>query len=45
MGLTYDNWKQQTPDEDEQENECSFCGVPTDGTYCSSDCKRADLHD
>ena len=27
----------------EKENECNFCGNPCEKTYCSKDCKRADL--
>ena len=26
----------------EKENECLYCGIPTDNTYCSTDCKTAD---
>lgn len=44
--MDYDSWKTQYPPEwdYEDDNECSFCGVPIpDGdTYCSKDCKRAD---
>ena len=35
----YDNWKQQTPDE--PENECSYCGQPCEKKYCNSNCKKA----
>ena len=41
--MNYDNWKQQTPYENETENECLYCGNPTNETYCSTDCKKADL--
>ncbi len=43
--MNYDNFKQRTPDEDELEQYCSFCGNPTNETYCSKDCKKADLND
>lgn len=46
MGLTYDNWKLQTPDEDEKENSCMYCGEPTDNKhYCSKECQKADYYD
>lgn len=37
----YDDWKLHTPENDEQENECAYCGEPCDRTYCSSECKKA----
>ena len=27
----------------EPEKECAFCGVPTEETYCSRDCMKADI--
>ena len=24
-------------------NECAFCGAPTEETYCSKDCMKADI--
>lgn len=41
--MNYDNWKQKTPDEDDLENECLFCGAPCDETYCSNECKKMDI--
>jgi hypothetical protein len=38
--MNYDNWKQETPPQ-EQENECAFCGEPTEKNYCSKECKKA----
>ena len=38
--MNYDNWKQETPPQ-EQENDCAFCGEPTENTYCSRECKKA----
>ena len=26
---------------EELENECSFCGEPSEKTYCSSECRKA----
>jgi hypothetical protein len=40
--MNLDDWKQQTPDEGDYENECHHCGVPCNGTYCSIECKRYD---
>ena len=28
---------------EEKENGCAYCGIPTNDTYCSNDCKKADL--
>ena len=42
--MTYDEWKTQPPP-DPPDKECMFCGVPTHKTYCSEDCKRADIFD
>ena len=39
----YDNWKQQTPDN--PENECAFCGEPCEEKYCDSNCKKAYEHE
>jgi hypothetical protein len=33
---TYNN-----PYPEDMEDECSFCGEPCDGNYCSKDCKKA----
>lgn len=41
--MNYDQWKLETPEE--PENECSYCGVPCEKTYCSKDCKKADYLD
>ncbi len=41
--MFYDNWKQQTPDENDYENTCCHCDNPCNGTYCSESCKRYDL--
>lgn len=43
--MTYDDWKTQTPWEDEMENECSFCGTPCDKTFCSKECYLAEIND
>ena len=43
--MTYDDWKTQSPYDNEEENECLFCGVPCDGMYCSDDHKKADIWD
>jgi len=37
-------YRQTTPD-DEIENECSFCKNPCEDTYCSTECKKAELND
>lgn len=41
--MSYDDWKLQTPDEEESEFECSECGTPVDreGDYCSNACFKA----
>ena len=41
--MNYDNWKQKTPDENDHAKKCGHCDVPCNGTYCSNDCKKADL--
>ena len=28
---------------EEKTNECHYCGVPCEKTYCSNDCKKSDL--
>ena len=28
---------------EENETKCAYCGIPTNETYCSNDCKKADL--
>ena len=28
---------------EQKENECLYCGIPTNETYCSNECKKADL--
>ena len=28
---------------EEKENECAYCKYPCYGTYCSDECKKADL--
>ena len=28
-----------------KENSCQYCGFECHGTYCSVDCKKADLYD
>lgn len=30
---------------EEKENECSFCREPSEGSFCSRDCERADYHE
>ncbi len=32
-----DTWN--NPPED-KENECAYCGEPSEGRYCSNDCKK-----
>lgn len=35
----YDDWKQETPEE--LENECAYCGEPCDNEFCDKQCKKA----
>lgn len=42
--MTYDEWKTQSPPE-EPENNCSYCGEPCEGTFCSRACYIAELND
>lgn len=35
----YDNWKQQS--KDEPENECYYCGEHCEKNYCDNNCKKA----
>ena len=41
-GAEYDP---NAPWNNEDENECGFCGDPCSGSYCSKDCERADIDD
>lgn len=41
----YDDWKNENPYDQEKENECAFCGEECDGEFCSSECKKAYIHD
>lgn len=47
--LNYDNWKQDTPDsfDYEEDRECRYCGysIPDGEDYCSKECKKADYYD
>lgn len=43
--MTYDDWKTQSPWDEEEENECSFCGAPCHKTYCSRECYIAEIND
>ena len=44
--MTYDDWKTANPYDEEKDNECSFCGTPTDNKYyCSKDCEKAAYYD
>lgn len=38
--MTYDDWKLDTPDDDD--NECWHCGAPCNGAYCSNACREYD---
>lgn len=42
--MNYDDWKQQTPDENELEGKCAYCLAPTNDTYCSRYCASADIY-
>ena len=33
------------PWNNEEENECSFCGEISSGEFCSKDCEKADYHE
>lgn len=35
----YDNWKTETPTP--KEKCCAFCGEPSEGRYCLTECKEA----
>lgn len=42
--MNYDDWKQQTPENEEYADyECSECGNPVskEGQFCSKDCQKA----
>lgn len=28
---------------EEKPNECSYCGIPCNGMYCSTECKKCDI--
>jgi len=43
--MNYDDWKLSNPYDDEKDNECSFCGVPCDGHFCSKECRIAEMND
>lgn len=39
--MNYDNWKLASPNDDEPENECAYCGEPCQNEFCNSNCKKA----
>ena len=44
--MTYDQWKTMTPpDFEHPENECLYCGEPTERLYCSNNCKLAEINE
>ena len=44
--MTLDDWKTMSPEDEEEEFECKFCGKPIDEKgFCSEDCKTAYYND
>lgn len=39
------DWDVNAPWNNEEENECSFCGAPCHKTYCSRECYIAEIND
>jgi len=43
--MTYDDWKLDNPFDDEKDNECGYCGEPTDKDFCNKECYKAYQND
>ncbi len=43
MDKTYDEWKQDFPEE--LENECGYCGEPCESRFCNKECEMAYIAD
>lgn len=43
--MNYDNWKLDNPFGDEKENECLYCGEPSEKDFCDKQCYKAYQND
>ena len=41
----YDQWKTETPEETQKNDECEMCGAKCEGDFCSKECEKAWFED